>query len=58
MATAKKKLLEVDIGPMTNEEITIELLKTLNTNIVELVKLSKDIDFKLWAYAKKDGLIK
>jgi len=53
-----KKLLEVDAGPKTNEEVTIELLKMLNSNIVELVKLSKDIDFKLWAYAKKDGLIK
>jgi hypothetical protein len=42
----------------TNEELTIELLKTLNANIVELVKVSKDIDYKLWAYAKQDGIIK
>jgi hypothetical protein len=53
-----KKSGDNDKLPLTNEELTIELLKTLNTNIAELVKVSKDIDYKLWVYAKNDGFIK
>jgi hypothetical protein len=53
-----KKLLDLTVEPKSNEEISIDLLRTLNKNIEELIKLSRDIDFKLWAYAKKDGVIK
>lgn len=52
-----KNLLAVE--PVKSEsEVVIHLLKQINKNLEDLVKLSKDIDYKLWAYAKKDGIIK
>ena len=43
---------------MTESEVTIHLLKQISVSLQDLVKLSKDIDYKLWAYAKQDGVIK
>ena len=52
-----KNLLAVETVK-SESEVVIHLLKQINKNLEDLVKLSKDIDYKLWAYAKKDGIIK
>ena len=58
MAKPKNNLLKDIPEPLTESETVIHLLTQINTNLQELVKASKDIDYKLWAYAKKDGIIK
>jgi len=53
-----KNLLDA-VEPVKSEsEVVIHLLKEINSSLQDLVKLSKDIDYKLWAYAKQDGVIK
>ena len=53
-----KTLLDTEVNDKTESEIMISLLTSINERLSELVKLSKDIDYKLWAKAKQDGLIK
>ena len=59
MLNKSNKKLQVEEAPvMTESEVTIHLLKQISVSLQDLVKLSKDIDYKLWAYAKQDGVIK
>lgn len=58
MSKPKSNLLQDIPEPLTESEVVIHLLKQINTNLQELLKASKDIDYKLWAYAKRDGVIK